>query len=219
MLAVVLRLISGKTCTSKLAHSGVTSVRITMGGNILQIRFILLILLCIWVKPSFSHPHVFIDYIVDLSFDSSGLDKIGITWKFDDMYSTAIMHVYDENKDHRFDSVETITIIDKMLPDIKKKYHYFSYIEVDRKVFNFESITDFNAVIQDEMVVEFSFNIPCPVKTASTTREVRFTAYDETYYIDFDLNNVNVKEDANAAAFNYKVKVSGNQNKDYYYGQ
>ena len=62
-----------------------------------KIKIIILILL--FVVTLYSHPHIWIEYIVEPVFSDTGLEGLQLAWTFDEMFSWQIMMDYTDDYD------------------------------------------------------------------------------------------------------------------------
>src|ERR1051326_2776882 len=48
-----------------------------------------------------AHPHVFVDYAITLLFDDHGAQAVRVSWTFDEMYSSMLLHDYTSRRWNR----------------------------------------------------------------------------------------------------------------------
>ena len=169
------------------------------------------------VSDVLAHPHVFIDNTVTIVFDQKGMTGIKTKWGFDEMFSDMIMHDYDKNQDGTFSAAETEKIKNEAFSNLKR-FHYFTYIQIEGNEFIVQYVKDFSACLDSNRVV-YTFFIPCHVLAVSSYKEIKIAMYDSTYYVDVawaDKNSIHF-EDASSMDYNYKI--ADNTKNPYYYGQ
>jgi len=176
----------------------------------------LLLLLIFTGKGVFGHPHVFIDYAVKFVFDDQGLAGFEVVWVFDDLSSAGYILDYDKNRDNRFSSAE-LKALKRGAFDNLKSYNYMTFVSIDRNEFKVSFIKDFSARVSDSQLV-YQFFIPCHVRAISNNKVIRFSMYDEEYFVDYSLKPKHIYLQ-NSAQHTTSVKYQKNFKKKIYFGQ
>lgn len=165
----------------------------------------------------FAHPHVFILNTMDIIFDDNGLTGIKLYWKFDAMFSAVLFTDFDLNGDKKFSKSEIDNIKKESLSSIAE-YDYFSYITINGKSYKINSVRDFNVTVSND-VITYMFFIPCKVKSSTTINEVIIAVYDESYFIDFFIDENNPIKVKKPSKISHSLKIRNNLKKSYYMGQ
>ena len=164
-----------------------------------------------------AHPHIFIDNTVTIVFDNNGLAGIQVKWIFDEMYSTAITHDFDENKDGTFSDTEIEKIKQEAFSNLED-YDYFTHIVINGKKFKVKYVKDFSAHLSENRVV-YNFFIPCHVSAISSYKEIKISMYDITYYVSISLADENPVRFKNTSHVDFTYRVFEDTKNAYYYGQ
>jgi ABC-type uncharacterized transport system substrate-binding protein len=146
----------------------------------------LLIFLAVGVLPAFSHPHVFVNNRMTVTFDADALQGIAFTWTFDDMFSNMILSDYDPKHTGHFDAAQ-VKALKQGAFDNLENYHYFVALAVGKKPVSHFRIDRFTPSVTAENKLVYSFFIPLKVPVQPTDQSVRLTVYDDSYYVAFDL--------------------------------
>ena len=133
---------------------------------------------------AYAHPHVFISSHVAVDFEADALTRVSVDWTFDELFSQMILADYDAGKKGSFTETEAAAL-KKGAFDNLRNYHYFLALSVDGKAITLPPIKDFKPSIRDGKLV-YVFSLPFDLKIPATTRELRITIYDDTYYVAFD---------------------------------
>ena len=142
------------------------------------------LLLSFFFASVFSHPHLFIDVSAKFAINDSGLSGIYIYWKLDEMNSAIIKDFYDKNNSGIFEKKELIEILKITLVNIQN----VTTISYGTKFLSVEKVERFNAVLNGEEKIVYSFFIPCNIpykKLKGKKLTLRFS--DPTIYIAFTL--------------------------------
>ena len=152
------------------------------------------LLLFFFYTSIFSHPHLFIDVSVKFSINDSGLSGIYAYWKIDEMNSTMIMDFYDKNNSGKFEKSELIEILKYTLINIQN----VTSLSYGTKFLSVERVEKFNAVLNSENKIVYSFFIPCDIPFKNLKGE-KLTLYfsDPTIYIAFNLKRELIQVSAN----------------------
>lgn len=131
----------------------------------------------------FAHPHLFVKPIVDMTIEDNVLQSIDLTWEWDKWWSHDVIIECDFNGDGVFKGEELKLVYDYFFKGIKD-FDYFTYIEIDKSKFKIDTVTNFDAVMNSDRIVTYTFNIPINQEISnSTTIRVRFN--DSTIFTAF----------------------------------
>lgn len=146
------------------------------------VAFLLGLALCLGVAASASaHPHVFIDIDFALRFTDSGLTAIHVTWRFDDVYSDAMLPDYLKKGEHQL-SPQAVQKIETTVFRPLASYRYFTDILIDGVLMDPVQATGFTARLEGRAMV-FDFVVPLsrPVKAGA----LQMLGFDPEYFIEY----------------------------------
>ncbi len=150
-------------------------------------KILLLLLIPIF---SLAHPHVFIDTKLILATKKNKIEKLHITWQFDDMNSQIMMMDYDGNRDKKFSRKESQRLRKAYFDTLSTK-NYFTHIKVDGKEIKLSnSIRNFAVSIKSNLLV-ISFTLD--FKNIQQRKSVNIGFWDEVNYNAFSIEEGNVK--------------------------
>lgn len=164
-----------------------------------------------------SHPHVFIDTRVTVRFSGEGIQGFGITWLFDEMFSSMIIADFDTDGDGSFSPAE-IEAIKKGAFSNLKNFHYFTYIRVEGEDRPFDAVREFRTSIQDGRLV-YAFFIPVGIPVSGSTRHITVAAYDESYYCDVTFAEHEPLRVQNGGGYELSYRIVRNEENPIYFGQ
>lgn len=129
----------------------------------------------------FSHPHSFIVNQYKFYVSNSGLDKIGIVWHLDEMFSESVMFDIDKNKNRKIDEDERERVYSDAFMNTKN-YNYFLDLKIGNKTVKIDSVSNFYASYEENVLIyEFEVSMPQAYKTLNLP--IRIFSYDPTYYV------------------------------------
>ena len=142
-------------------------------------------LLCGWPQGAWAHPHVWVDYAIEARFNTQGLVGFQHRWTFDEMFSSQIMEMFDNDRDGQFSGLE-IEEVRQGAFEYLSEYDYFIQIMINRTPFLVSGVQDFQATIQGHRV-SYDFFVPCPVAASSEPKDVYMLIADMEYFVDLGL--------------------------------
>ena len=141
---------------------------------------------CIASGAALAHPHIWIRAHATLQFENGKIVGILNEWTFDDFFSNAIISDFDKNKNKIFDPDEIKDVAANAFAALKE-YGYFTHVRVNGKPVAIAETRDFVPSIKDGRVIyHFVAVLPQPVDPRSEKFDA--SVYDESYYVDVDLN-------------------------------
>ncbi len=164
-----------------------------------------------------AHPHVFIDNAITIVFNQEELAGIEVNWLFDEMFSSMLIHDYDENKDGVFDLAEIEAIKNGAFSNLRK-FNYFTRIKINGEPFIVELVENFSVSMQDNCVV-YNFFIPCKLKTEIGYKEIKISIYDDSYYVDILELDKDVIQFKGNSFVEYEYELRKDTGNPYYFGQ
>ncbi len=184
--------------------------------DILPVGLLALMLLLGFRGVSWSHPHVFFDSTVTVVFDEKGITGFKITWVFDEMFSSMMIHDFDTNGNGRFEASEGESLRKGAFSNLRH-FDYFVHITIGDALFKVKYVTDFSADIMEDTMI-YRFFVPCHIRATGTFKEVCLSVYDRTFYCSVFLSEDPVTYE-NGAPYQIEQSIETNSDKAYYYGQ
>ena len=163
-----------------------------------------------------SHPHVFLYSNVKVVFDEKGLAGVQVNWVFDEMFSSMIIIDFDKNGNRQFEPSE-IENVKKGAFENLREFDYLMHIKIDGKPFKVKYVTDFSAkIIKGKMA--YQFFVPCHVRAEKSSKEVKLSIYDVTFYSSVFLEKNPITYE-NRQSYEVEHTIEKNRGEAYYYGQ
>ena len=147
---------------------------------------VLVVWLIAGIAPAMAHPHVFITADATFLFAGEKIAAMRVEWLFDDVFSDTVIQDHDANHDGHFDKKEIADIEAHAFAAVKD-FHYFTYLWVAGKMIEPIHVRDFSAG-QANGLVTYSFVVPLPEPVDPHAAKVQAELYDETYFVQVDLD-------------------------------
>ena len=163
-----------------------------------------------------SHPHVFLYSSVKVVFDEKGLAGVQVDWVFDEMFSSMIILDFDKNGNGRFEPSEIVSVKKGAFENLRQ-FDYFMHIKIDGRPFKVKYVKDFSAEITDGKMA-YRFFVPCHVPAQESSKEIKLSIYDSTFYSSVFLRKNPVTYE-NRHAYEAEHTIEKNRGEAYYYGQ
>ena len=141
--------------------------------------------LVISAMPAAAHPHVFIDYAMVLQFEGGALKSVRMTWTFDEMYSSMLFQDYTSHPRGPLSTADTNRLRKGAFEDTAD-YHYFVDVMLNGKPVEVKTVADFAATFERHRMT-YSFTVPIPDSAAAGKNALEIAAFDNEFYIDFEL--------------------------------
>jgi ABC-type uncharacterized transport system substrate-binding protein len=152
------------------------------------------LLLFFFFASVFSHPHLFIDVSAKFAITDSGLSGIYTYWKLDEMNSAIIKDFYDKNNSGIFEKKELVEILKITLANIQN----VTRLSYGAKTLSVETVERFNAVLNGEEKIVYSFFIPCNIPYRKLKgKKLTLCFNDPTIYIAFTLKKEMIQVSTN----------------------
>ena len=160
-----------------------------------KIKIIILILL--YVAAIYSHPHIFIEYLVEPVFSETGLEGLRLEWTFDEMFSWQIVMDYTDDHDYNISEAEN-KVIEKEAFSYLQESGYFADFYVDGKKKDITTVTDFRVEGKDESII-YHFFIPWKIKAKKEKIHLKICFFDETIFCEVvpKKNGIIIKQNNN----------------------
>jgi ABC-type uncharacterized transport system substrate-binding protein len=136
---------------------------------------------------------------IDLLITQESIEKLSITWMFDDVVSTQLINGYDKNKNHKFDQSE---LNDMQSVISKQEPSFLTSISIDGKRKKIRSLENFKAYIKDKSVY-YSFEVTLGelIRDKKSVIELYFVDQSHTLAFLYQDKGVNINNPNH-----YKVK-------------
>lgn len=134
--------------------------------------------------PVAAHPHVFVEVSFGLHFAERGLEAIDVTWRFDDLYSQAMLPDYLKKGEKQLAAHGVKELYDdafRMLGD----YRFYTDVVIDGAMMTPVNAMGFTARVERGALV-FGFMIP--VKTPLASGKLELLGFDPDYFIEYTLD-------------------------------
>lgn len=169
-------------------------------------KIIMIFLSILTLKPLYAHPHIFIDYSVDLNKNS----RANIVWTFDPLESERNIYYFDNNSDGTLDTEEVKILYNEGFKRIRE-YNYFILLRLNDKEIPISKVYNFDARIIEDGRLAYMFDIDIP--EISDNDKLSIALFDTTYFVSFgepDKNSIILDN-------NYYSLIIKNMSKPYYY--
>ena len=176
--------------------------------NRLFLSFLLFFSLTAFV---FSHPHTFIDSVIECEFNESGISGFWINWSFDSVFAASIIMDFDRDRNKVFSKSEIEDIRKNAFSNLEN-FNYFIYITENRKTIRPVTVTVFSASIVEKDIF-YRFFVPYNSIAADKQNSVIIAIYDDTFFCDISIKSVNVVPDDISNIFDIETKIRVNEEK------
>jgi ABC-type uncharacterized transport system substrate-binding protein len=186
----------------------------------LDLRIVkLLILALLLLAPAAvaeAHPHIWIRASATLQFENGKIVGIQHEWVFDDFFSSALIGDFDKNKNKQFDPDEVKELEANAFVALKD-FGYFTHVKVGGKEVPIASTRDFAPSIKDGRVI---YRFTAVLRQPVDPKAVSFAAgvYDDSYYVDVELNPQNGVKLAGLGSEACKFAVVDDKQAPLYFG-
>ena len=139
---------------------------------------------------SLSHPHLFIDTKLNFAIKKNKIDKLHVSWVFDDMNSQILMMDYDTNRDKKLNRKETQRF-KKIYFDKLSKKKPFTHIKVDgKKIALAKQMSVFKIEYKKNL---FIINFTVDFKKIKQMKSIDIGFWDEENYTAFSMDPEYIK--------------------------
>ena len=149
-----------------------------------------LLALLLSVGSASSHPHVFVDYTITLLFDDGGAQAVRVSWTFDEMYSSMLLHDYTTRPPRDALTSADVDSLRKQAFEDTADYHYFVDLKLNGSTLPVKDVTDFDARFRDHRMI-YRFTVPLHASAPQGRNTLEIDAFDNEFYIDFELADKN----------------------------
>lgn len=135
------------------------------------------------VRQAAAHPHVFVDSVVNFTFDEKGLAAITVRWVFDDITSTQYLMDLDTNGDGQLPAAEWTAQRDE-IAGFLADMNFFLHVLVNGERVKLTSVSAFSAIFENG-VLRYELTVPLQVPRREARNNVQVALYDPEFYTDF----------------------------------
>jgi len=147
---------------------------------------VLLPIFLLSAAPASAHPHVFIDYTVTVLFDDKAAQAVRLSWTFDEMYSSMLLHDYTSRPPRDALTPADVKSLRKQAFEDTADYHYFVDLKLNGVTLPVKQVADFDARFQDHRMT-YTFTVPIAAGVSRARNSLEVDSFDNEFYIDFEL--------------------------------
>ncbi len=149
-----------------------------------------LVILLLLPILSLAHPHLFIDTKLNFTVKNNKIDRLHVSWVFDDMNSQILMMDYDTNRDKKLSKKETQKF-KKIYFDKLSKKKPFMHIKVDgKKIALAKTMSAFSMKYKNNLL---TLNFTVNFKKIKQKKTIDIGFWDETNYTAFSMDPEQIK--------------------------
>lgn len=134
-------------------------------------------------QPAAAHPHVFAEVSFGLQFADKGLEAIDVTWRFDEMYSQAMLPDYLKKGEKQLSASGVQGLYDDVFRFLGD-FHYYTDVAIAGAPMKSVNAGGFTTRAERGALV-FHFMIPLDKPVASGV--VELLGFDPDYFIEYTL--------------------------------
>lgn len=153
-------------------------------------RVIIFLLLLIFTKISYSHPHEFADVGIKLNIQKDNTIFIQVSWEFDEISSLMLIEDFDKNRNGKFDSSEIIKV-EKDAFEVLREIEFYTFLTVNKTKYHIKSFRNFNVSIKNHKVI-YQFAILEKKITEEKIKDFTLFFADSDNYTAFFLKKENL---------------------------
>lgn len=131
-----------------------------------------------------AHPHIWIDNRVEVRLNGDRIEAIRAHWTFDPFFSQSVLVDVGRIREGRL-STDQVELIRRNAFENLRNYGYFTYIRIDGRDYPVRTVERFDARINEESNLVYSFDLPLDVQVGTEPVSLRISMYDETFFTDF----------------------------------
>ncbi|MBU0726877.1 MAG: DUF1007 family protein [Alphaproteobacteria bacterium] len=178
--------------------------------------FLLLAAVLVLPRQATSHPHVWIDAHATLRLEGGTVQALAITWRFDDFFSSMMLEDFAGKGGKAFDAKSQAALRDQvMLP--MSEFAFFTHAAANGEKLPITKIEDFRAEIEKGRVI-FHFIALLPRSVDPKKEVFSLGLYDESYYVDVQLDKWDPIRFSSADAPGCAVDIAEDTSNPLYYG-
>jgi tRNA threonylcarbamoyladenosine biosynthesis protein TsaE len=171
----------------------------------------------LFMRQALAHPHVWIVAEVTLVMHDGSIEAMQVSWTFDDFYSSLILEEFDKDGDGALSEAELAVVAQNQQEEDLGSYNYFTYITLGDQPLKVESVQDFRAEFNQDLL-RFTFTVPMPAKVDPAKTPFAFSLHDPEYYIDIEIDRKNPVQYTGTAPKACQTVVVEDQENPIYFG-
>jgi ABC-type uncharacterized transport system substrate-binding protein len=156
-------------------------------------KLLLSFLMLLSVASLFCHPHLFVEPSVKVLSSENTISGILVYWKWDLWWSMDVISECDLDKNFTLNAEEVELVYNDFFSPIRQ-YAYFTEITVAGKKQRINRVENFDAVINGDETVTYSFVFPINVEIKEKV-PIRVLFNDRTIYTAFETNIDTIEND------------------------
>ncbi len=145
------------------------------------------------VASLFCHPHLFVEPSVKVLTSENTISGILVYWKWDLWWSMDVISECDLDRDFAFNEKEVELVYKDFFSPIRQ-YAYFTEITVAGKKQSINRVENFDAVINGDETVTYSFVFPINVEINQRV-PIKILFNDRTIFTAFETNIETIEND------------------------
>ncbi len=159
----------------------------------------------------FAHPHLFIDLKLNIICKGDTIERVDVSWYFDEMNSQMLIMDYDKDFNGKFSKKE-IKNFKKEVFDTLKPMSYYTHLKIKKKQENIKKLIDsFSLDLKNNrFIVKYGLNL----KKYKNYENLTLGFWDEDFFNSFVMDKEWIK--INNCKLKYNIKdIDG----DFFMGQ
>jgi len=133
---------------------------------------------------AFAHPHVWVTYEAQFTYDKGTVTGVDHIWSFDDMYTTMAIEGLDKNNDGIY-SREELAELAKVNLEGLKEFDYFTFAKLGTEPLKFAPPQD--AWLEHKNgILSLHFRMALETPVLDDAQSLTFQIYDPSFYIAFE---------------------------------
>lgn len=156
----------------------------------LVLKIPIFLVLLVFAKTSYSHPHEFANVELKLNIKQDNTIYIQVSWEFDEMSSLMFIEDFDKNRDGEFDINEIIKVEQDAF-EVLREIDFYTYLTVNNTKYPIKSYSDFNVSIKNYKVI-YQFAILEKKITEDKIKDFTLFFADSDNYTAFFLKKENI---------------------------
>lgn len=135
-----------------------------------------------------AHPHVWVNVATTVVYENGKVTGFRHHWTFDDMYTEMAIQGLDKNGDGDY-SREELAELTQTNIDGLKEFEYFTFAKLGDMALPLAPPKDYWLEYKDK-VLALNFTLPLAEAVPAEAQGLKFSVYDESFFIAFDLAKV-----------------------------
>ncbi len=131
-----------------------------------------------------AHPHIWIENQVEVRVNGNRIEAVRVEWTFDPFFSQSVLVDIGQPQGGGLSSSQVEQIRLNAFENLRN-FGYFTYIRINGKEHPVRRVERFNARVNDDITLVYSFEIPIDVPLGTEPIALRVSMYDESFFTDF----------------------------------